>query len=196
MESLKRNLLIMGVPHSGTTIVAAMINALGWKYEETEYDYKRRWSHRWFINVNSSLIGHETGRNKMNEEKLKAIPGTIFTNLERMPKPFFINDTRLIFALKHWHCIIEKYNPILILITREKERLRHSFKRRSQYSKGKIAGKHGKSVLQLTEYANKSFEEWPGDKFTLNYTKISDAIELFDTKRKYTKSPNFGKSGI
>lgn len=193
---MKRNLLITGVPHSGTTIVAAMVNKLGWKYKETEYDYKRRWSHRWFVHINSSLASYEIHKDGMSEEELNIVPHTILTHLEMIPKPFFINDTRLIFALKHWHCTIEKYNPLLILVTREKERLRRSFKRRSQYVRGKIPGRRGKTVYQLTEIAQKSYDAWPGDKFMLNYTKLSDAIKLFDTKRKSTKSPNFGKSGI
>lgn len=199
MELVKPNVLISGVPHSGTSIVASMLRAMGWAYEEPDRHSERRSQHRWFTQCCSMLNNHISGKVKMSDKKLGETLIFMRKKVSEMKQPFILNDGRTIICMKYWVDILMPYNPVMIMLCRNKERLKRSFEARSQtlVVNGKtVPGKYGYDVYGLTDKANEAFDLWPGVKVKVNYDKIVEAIKLFDVSRQKAHGKKFGKSGI
>ena len=189
----KPNLILTGVPHSGTTIVAAMLNAMGWRYDETDSEYKKRYQYKWVVEANGALFMRKKEGAK---KEMLHILNDIKKGMDTAKKPFVINDPRLIFVLDYWHFVCETYDAALLMIARPKEALARSYKRRGQYNSRGEPGKYQYNIRQMTRIANDAFDKWPGFKVKVNYNKICSAIKLFDIARKKASHPKSGKGGI
>jgi hypothetical protein len=182
----KPNIILLGVGHSGTTIVTRMLFELGWNRNDADQGYAECNECR-KINADCHQLDY------FDYERARIAIG----NLQ---SPWLIKDPRYILTLDKWHESFLNYKldlPLVIWLTRNIVRVEQSYLKRglilNKNKKGKkvkltikgqtivgVPGFLGKSVRQLHDLAKKQFVRWDGPKVRLEYEHIKEAVKLFD----------------
>jgi len=157
VDTTKPNILVLGVGHSGTTILTRLIEALGWTCTGDE-EYAEDVTIR---TINQRL---RDGK-KVGEDEMQAA-------VEAMPEPWVLKDPRFADNLSKWLPVIRKLRrrPLLIWIRRNTEAVKESFRSR---------GERSHSVKQLLKDAERNFNDWPWSKIALDYEDLHKACCLW-----------------
>lgn len=155
----KPNLIIMGVAHSGTTILTRMLATLGWNALEAllpNAENIRVWE------ANQQLIAGETPN------------WTSIHDLVAGKSPWVIKDPHFCYTLDAWHPFRAAYNPHLIIIRRHRADVIASWCRRDEGLP---------DPAEHVDYAamrcQRQYEEWPGPKMVINYEDLRTAVSMF-----------------
>lgn len=163
---MKPNIIIIGVGHSGTSILSKMIGRMGWKLNDADEEFGESVSVR---NINDLLCQNEL----INYE--------VFINcLSKFRQPWIIKDPRFCETLHHWTEHMQEYKPLLIWITRDREATEKSYTRRGE---GRIL--RGVTREQNLKNVAKQFQQWPWSKIKISLEDLTNTIKLFDTQRPY-----------
>jgi hypothetical protein len=176
----KGNIIVMGVGHSGTTIITQMIAALGWNLLQPgrQFEHKRVRQ----LNTAASSVFGET-RQKLD---IKAA-GSVLRQCA-LSQPWIIKDPRFCTTLNQWVELLRPYNPLLVWIKRDDSEVEESWMRRLRARNAwrcderyrKNATEQTKSgIKRLTDSAEQQYEAWPMKKVVVDYKYIADAVELF-----------------
>lgn len=195
------NIVVMGVSHSGTSPLTEMLYRLGWRTQETNPHFRKRAETQWVKDYNGAIIKWQRGAPQNTFNDMQVLFEETVERVKNESQPWAIKDPRFVLTLHEWVRVFREaqVEPMLIALCRPKERLRSSFKRRSeQYTIDgvKQPGAYGKTIAQLVELMNNQFQIWPWVKLSVKYTAIRDAVQVFDTKREDIKNKNFGKAGF
>ena len=161
---MKKDIVILGVGHSGTTILSKMINRLGWALNDADEKYAESISVRC---LNELLCRGEY----VSSERMDNC-------LSQMKRPWVIKDPRFCETLNFWAKSFENYEPLLIWITRDRESLELSYARRKE---GLII--RGMTREQNLKNAAVNFQKWPWAKTKISLENLTNAVKLFDTIR-------------
>ena len=157
------SVVVMGVGHSGTTIVAQMLQALGWYAGPAEDD---PWcEHPGIREVNEA--GWAT-------RELDLDSG--WDHLEELATPWVIKDPRFVHTLDVWRPLLGKYKPTLVWVVRDLTDVAESYARRGEKYRGS-------NLEDLAQMALEQFESWPWGKVRIEYENIAAAVSLFDLAR-------------
>ncbi len=184
------NIIIMGVAHSGTSIMAGMLYKLGWKTEETDGKLLKYGESSWI-----KYFNHEFRTKKMEGKKKKKFQVKLVDKLVSLSEPYVLKDARFCYLLHHWivPIALSGTNPILVYITRDIDRIKHSFEVRDEMENGLVAP--GKVVEELIKMAEESYRLWPLLKCKIRYEDMVEAVKLFDVDRNDIDNKNVGKAG-
>jgi|TARA_Y100000034_G_C6853377_1_gene387433 hypothetical protein len=157
--------VILGVGHSGTTIVVRMLHAMGWKQADSNSNYREM--HR-ACKVNckyltSGVFDEAEARVSVNYED-----------------GWVMKDPRLVITLPLWRDILVEKRVLLLHIERQIEDVKQSYIDRSLVNRDGEPALYGKTVDELTLLGRQRYEEWEGDKLSLHYDQIAVAASLFD----------------
>ena len=157
------SVVVMGVGHSGTTIVTRMLESLGWYAGPAADD-------PWL---------EHPGIRDVNEQSWSTLDvdlNSALDHLDDLATPWVIKDPRFVHTLDRWYPILGKHQPTLVWVVRDLSDVADSYARRGETYRGGDLGK-------LADMAKAQFESWPWAKVRIDYEKIADAISLFDLAR-------------
>lgn len=164
------NIIVFGVGHSGTTLLAKMLFALGWNQGESpdaaDEDYGE---HRKIRECNRYVLEH------------KAIPPEAEAVLRDLKSPWAIKDPRFVITLSSWQPVFASglgQLPVLLWSIKELEEVTRSHAIRGEMVNGK-PGSHDHTVEELWQLAAEHYSNWPGAKLRLSYQQIAIAASLF-----------------
>ena len=158
-----RSVVVMGVGHSGTSIVSKMLQALGWYGGPADEEY-----------------GEHPGVRDVNEAGWRSHDidlSAAFDHLDDLAGPWVIKDPRFVHTLDLWLPILGRHKPTLVWVVRDAQRVAASYVSREESTRD------GLTVEELERMAKKQFDAWPWGKVRVDYENIADAIGLFDLVR-------------
>lgn len=160
---MKPNVIVLGVGHSGTTILTRMLIALGWNGNDADEAYAESVSIR-----------------EMNEHAWRygLLPSRAAEQVERLRTPWVLKDPRFCETLHLWTPLLIEKKPALIWITRNPDATEASYRKR-----GEGAVIRGKTRQQNRRNAARQYADWPFAKLHISLEQITAAVELFDTQR-------------
>lgn len=194
------NMVVMGVSHSGTSPLTEMLYRLGWKTQEPNPHFRRRAETAWVKAYNTPLIKWQRGEAEANEEDKKRLFDQTVERVCKEPQPWAIKDPRFVMTLHEWVKVFEAANvqPVLLALCRPKERLRASFRRRSEKvtrSGSRVPGAYGYTVEQLVHLFNTQFDIYPWMKLSISYNRLIKAVGVINPSRDKVGNKQFGKAG-
>ena len=160
------NIIILGVGHSGTTILTQMLNSLGWDIGDAD---ERYWESVKVREINRAVYSGEAGVH-INEN--------FFAEFK---EPWVIKDPRFVWTLSYWAKVFQSQLgelPLVLFLQREKADVLNSYKKRGE--------KEPYYQLKL-DSAKAKYEAWPGPKCTIDYEDIATSCELFKKPLKPIK---------
>ena len=165
------NVVVLGVGHSGTTILTRMLHHAGWQSGDADQQYAESVSIR-----------------AMNRKALRAgrLPTGAEQLIRRFPAPWAIKDPRFVQTLRYWLPIFAKSNrpPALLMIRRAHEDVVSSYQRRN--TNGDIDA----MVSHRQRQCDSEYSRWPWSKLTVQYEDIGRAARLFRPTASGEKHPN------
>lgn len=165
-----RNVIVLGVGHSGTTILTKMLHSLGWNIShDNDPEYFEPVT---FREANKFIL------------KNKTLPENVDSLLGAIPSPWAIKDPRLTTTLSHWIAAFKKYDPLLLWIQRDIEEVVKSYERRGELDANGLFAETEATVQGMFRRAEKGFTEWSGHKMIVRYEDIQAAISLWSPSEK------------
>ena len=175
----RQDAIVLGVGHSGTTILTRMMGKLGWHLNDADKDFAESVAVR---AVNAKCVPDPFGKTKRTKgdfDEQAAMEAVIW-----MQCPFVIKDPRFVFTLNCWAKIWGGHPPLLVYVVKNLERVKASYRKRNEmYAPDGSEGMYGHTVEELAALAERQFELWPGPKVRISYEQIAAAARLFDPKR-------------
>ena len=175
---LKPCVVVMGVGHSGTSILAKMLHAAGWEPGDADRPYGESLSIR-DLNIQIQKTGEFPDQ---TAQKL----------LTQLPRPWAIKDPRFVMTLHHWLPVFSELErpPVLVRIVRDPRDVEASYHRRN------VRGDIRAMVQQRIEMCQNQYENWPWMRMTIQYEQLGRAAALFDFDRMAgSKTESLPKSG-
>lgn len=169
------NIIVFGVGHSGTTVLARIINTLGWniKGPRTSVD-TTHWECANMVEVNAAYLGEiqdgkrtdrcEPGSAEFREGDARYI-------FKHLPKPWVVKDPRLVWCFDQWLRVFEdtlEELPLMVYLTRNSAALARSYSKEGQPA-------HTQMLLEEQVRAQRVFDEYEGPKFHLEFEAIVTA---------------------
>lgn len=154
------NIVVMGVGHSGTSILSKMLMQCGYNKNDSDEEYGESVSVR---EVNDRMFTNSHTLHHMQ------------TAMDNMLEPWVIKDPRFVYHLDKWATLFAKDPPLLVWIKRDTEAVRESYLRR--YGKDNL-------VVKRLALAQDQYNRWPWHKITINYEDIAQAVQMFQFVRK------------
>ena len=158
----KPNVIILGVGHSGTTILTRMYEAEGWNLGPADKEYAEHPEIR-------SLSRDARTTGQLDRDAARAA-------LESLPQPWCVKIPGFVHTLHLWTPVLAEMGlrPDLIWIVRDPDAVRASYVRR---------GTRPEVVEPRFAAAREQFDRWPWHKCRRDYEAIGKAVGLFDVQR-------------
>ena len=157
--------IVLGVGHSGTSILVRMMHAAGWEAVDADRQFAESVSVR-KLNQFVQRFGYLP-------------PGRARRLLAALPSPWAVKDPRFVTTLHHWlpHLNLLGQQPALVRIVRRPEDILASYRRRG------AAGDLETLVRLRTRQCQEQYERWPWAKMTIEYERLGAAASLFEKDR-------------
>ncbi len=164
------SIIILGVGHSGTSVLTKMLFELGWKPNQADSQYCEETR---FRELNIKLL-----------EELRP-PEELQTFIRQLEQPFALKDPRFVLTWRLWLSAFasEGIEPLLLYIVREATALEESYKVRRILVDGQ-PGSFNHPVTELRHKADEAFQQWPYGKLCFSYESIRRAVAAFSVARK------------
>lgn len=161
-EPDKPNVIVLGVGHSGTSILSKLLFSLGWQGGDADTEYGESVEVR---DLNEKLI--HTG---------KFCSDAAQRALERR-EPWVIKDPRFFGTLPRWISAFAKLRrpPVLLWLQRNSQAVAASYVRRGEMTEDQALANVENRLL----YARYHFERWPWEKVAVRYEDLKTAVKLF-----------------
>lgn len=186
--TIKPNIILLGVGHSGTTVVTKMLFKLGWQCNDANPKFAE-------ANECQKVNDLAAGARDLFDDTGHFDYDRAASAIAKLRQPWVIKDPRFVFTLQNWRAVfpsVELNLPLVIWLTRDIKRVERSYINRGilldnvhrlvkDDSKIGKAGLFGLTVQELYNLAEEQFSKWQGPKMKLEYEKIREAVKLFDT---------------
>jgi len=171
---VRPNLVVVGVGHSGTTILTKMLQALGWCAVGADARYLENTKVR------------EANRQALTKETLPVVLIADIINELNENEPWVIKDPRFTVTLYLWKNVFTRLNsfPVVINISKDLSSVKDSYIRRKEIVKGKPGNKWkgaltGFTVDEQVEMLDTQLAAWQFPVIDLNYSQLKEATNLF-----------------
>ncbi|SOR28223.1 protein of unknown function [Methylorubrum extorquens] len=168
----KPDVIIIGVGHSGTSILANVMFQLGWERNDAD-----------------EVFCESVGMRELNDlYRSGTFESDIYDRaqhyLTQLRSPFALKDPRLTFTLPLWTQTVASLpqQPVLLKITRDRSQVAKSYQDRGELFEG-APGMYGRSLDQLFHEMNDNFDQWPYRKCEIQYEDLVAAAQLVGTQR-------------
>lgn len=165
------NLLLFGVGHSGTSVVAKMLGALGWNLGEADG------------------FGEDVPVRRLNEQLRQgrpADPRTMTQTFRRLASPWLVKDPRFVLTLREWMPVFATWppaeRPVLLFMTRDIAKVERTYEAYGELKNGS-PGMYGRTVRELAALASEGYQAWPDRKIHFEFEQIIEAGRLFNVNR-------------
>jgi hypothetical protein len=168
------NILIVGVGHSGTSVLTKMLGCLGWHTPAADEEFAECVPLR---DANDQALIHGA---------LPAAAEAIVAELDRH-SPWVAKDPRLCLTLPLWWPLFRDNPPLVLHLEKQREQVEASFHRRGTQKHGEASIRYvqGSPRYKLDElYASleDSLRAWPYPVVTVHYDQIAAASQLFQAR--------------
>jgi tetratricopeptide (TPR) repeat protein len=154
------NIIVLGVGHANTSITVRQLHALGWFAGDADREYAESVSIR---EINHRLLSGQI----VPREEMDAA-------LAALPQPWAVKDPRFAYgAVGSWMRAFERYRPLLLWVTKDRNQVLASFARR---------GENADHLDTWLAYCATQFDAWPWSKLKLDAAEIRAACELWRSK--------------
>ncbi|MBL9084825.1 MAG: glycosyltransferase family 2 protein [Planctomycetales bacterium] len=163
------NVVILGVGHSGTSILAKLLGAAGWKCHDADPEFQESITAR---EVNIDFLE----RRDFDVEKALSV-------IDRAG-PWLLKDPRFVFTLGRWKALFARQSrqPTLVWITRELPEVIASYRRR-----GELLNVDADRILQKRFLrAERQFEDWPWAKLKIRYEDLQGCAQFLRESWRYS----------
>jgi glycosyltransferase involved in cell wall biosynthesis len=160
----KPNVVVLGVGHSGTTILTRMLHAAGWNTPDADEEFEEC---VWMREMNLELI--HLGRFNASHAMRR---------VKELPQPWAVKDPRFVSTLNVWTPLFAELEnpPALVRVVRNSDDVKRSYLRRG--FRGNI---HDIIDLRLRQ-CEKQYANWPWARLTVQYEQLRTAAGLFTQK--------------
>ena len=160
----KPNIVVLGVGHSGTSVLTRMLQAAGWNAPGSDREFSEC---VWMRDLNVKLI--QTGL--FDAERA-------MQRLSRMPQPWAVKDPRFVFTLNYWTSLFAELEnpPTLVRIVRNPDEVKRSYLRRG------FRGNVHELIDQRIRLCERQYEKWPFARLIVQYEQLATAASLFSQK--------------
>lgn len=173
-EMDRPNLVVLGVGHSGTTVLTRMLVDLGWNACDADQEYCESVSVREQVNR-----PHVERRECFNLQRAREV-------LAVLPQPWVIKDPRFVKCLNMWLPAFSELEnpPELLWITKDIEAVKESYRRRHELVRASgEPGSFGCTVERLFELAEQQYHDWPWRKLQISYENLATACARFSPRK-------------
>lgn len=177
MHSNLPNIFVLGVGHSGTSIIAKMLYAFGYNKNAADDQFCEDTS---FRNIHGRWLSFGFADKKTGDEFHKTVNHDIENFINGIQRPFALKDPRFVLFADIWgqHPLVKKDNSCLLYITKDRDSVAESYISRGEVLNG-IPFCHGKYLSDLHDIAHDQFLKWPGMKLHISYENLKNAVALF-----------------
>jgi hypothetical protein len=160
------NIVVLGVGHSGTSVLAKMLFVSGWDRKDADEEFGESIAIR---DLNVKFL--DTGVFDA-QAAAKSLEGS---------QPWAIKDPRFVMTLSNWIAVFAGLTepPLLLWLRREIGEIAKSYVRRNETLGGDI----DRIVRKRLSMASALFDVWPWKKVVIDYEQIRAAVALFDVGR-------------
>lgn len=174
--SERRNILLTCVPHSGSTVITRMIHLIAGHFHgpEDDHDYWRRAECRWTKIPSTKLMMEWEQKVPQSDDDLQFRVADFAIRTDQWePQPWIIKDTSFWASMNYLGPALSALpcRPMLLLVTRDPERIRSSYHRRGQLH-GLDQHNPPLTIQAMEEAARLGYEAYPGDKATLAFESV------------------------
>lgn len=161
----KPNIIVLGVGHSGTSVLTSMLHAGGWSAADADEAFCESRSIR---RLNQGI--EKTGT--LPHRQAKAA-------LSALPQPWAIKDPRFVSTLHLWTPLLMSMErkPVLLRVRRDRDSLLHSYLRR------RARGDVPQRIDQLLALCQRQYERWPWIRLSIEYELLAAAVSCFSRQR-------------
>ena len=163
MKPSRPDVVVLGVGHSGTSILAKMLHGAGWQAGDADVEYSESVSVR---SLNGACLRHGW---------LDRDAAT--RSLAKLPSPWCVKDPRFVTTLDKWLPIFAdmSHPPLLVWITRDSDAVAASYVSRGE---APVDSVHGLVAERLAS-AGRQYALWPWRKVAVEYERLAEAAGLF-----------------
>lgn len=168
---MKPDLIILGVGHSGTSVLARMLFGLGWEANDADQPYAES---RQFRRLNERVLFGA------DPDAWREAAGRFLRELRR---PWALKDPRFVVTWRYWLSVPDVSSAALLWITKDLAAVRKSYERRGERLPDGRIGLYGRTLEELFAAAEACFAAWPGPKLRIGYEQLAAAVSCFDSRR-------------
>lgn len=199
------NIILMSLPHAGSTVVAKMISMIGWWTDDCEQAYSERCEHKRLVQLNDSVNNHLRGL----DVDLSGVSDDLDSYVAEMDSrasggdfkgwiakdPRWCNTIRYLKGIPGGKSLFGRPDVLLLYLERSCGDVQRSLKTRDQLVDGE-PGIFGLGLDMLWSHAEEAYDEWLGpNKIRLSYEDVKSAVDIFDVTRNSYKHPDRGRAG-
>ena len=167
------NVVVVGVGHSGTTILTKMLGLLGWNTPQADNRYCE---HVGMRGANRAALRTQ----RLPQPRLQRIMAQLKTQT-----PWVVKDPRLSVTLDLWVPGFTQIGlPTLCWIQKDLAAVKRSYLKRNEKIRG-VAGnrwngsRRGYTVDEQWELLTAQVGQWPGPVITIQYDQLAEVTSLF-----------------
>jgi hypothetical protein len=173
-QDYRPNIIVIGVGHSGTTIISKVLEALGWNLPGADARYAE---HTRIRDANTVAL-RQGGLQKHAKDIVRQLAQV---------QPWVVKDPRFTVTLALWEEVFARDAqpmPTLLWIKKDLAKVKKSYNRRGERV-GKVAGnrwrgaKRGYTVDEQFKMVGDQFCNWSGPTISLEYDQLAAAAAMF-----------------
>lgn len=171
------DVVVFGVGHSGTSLLAKMMHTLGWNPNDADSSFAE------------SVRMREINRQLLAGAPLPAQMAASLEFVRSLSRPFAVKDPRLVETLSHWNDVFAalQLSPMLIMVERDYEAVAQSYTDRNELVRGR-PGTRNRTLDEMLELAEANYARWPYPKLKIRYENLVEAALLVKTRRAMRKT--------
>jgi hypothetical protein len=170
------DLVVVGVGHSGTTILTQLLGKFGWNLPHADHRYAEH------IKIRSH------NRYYLRNHKLKSAAADVLTELKG-DQPWAIKDPRFTVTLHSWIPVFIQLDiePVLVWVKRDLDAVKQSYLRRREIVRGGPGNRwngasRGYTVDEQWHLIQEQVQNWPWHTFEVEYEQLAVAAEMFKNR--------------
>lgn len=179
VTNFRPNFVVVGVGHSGTTILMRMLEQLGWNVPNADEAYAE---HTAIREHNRYALAHDGLGD--------AEPITKLLQQLNQHKPWAVKDPRFTVTLPLWQPYFHALGadaPVLVHIKKDTKAVKASYLKRGELVRGRPGNRwqgapRGLNVEEQLAYMAQTLKTWSGPFITIDYSQIAAATRLFQPR--------------
>lgn len=168
--------IILGVGHSGTSVLARIHWKAGWHFDGSQRSYAHFVEPAWCVPYTGMITRHNRGSPRDDDLSIAQAAQRVVDGFAASKRPTVVKDPRFVVALPHLAGLLSVEPQCeLLMIRRSFEQLTPCYLRRNQRVAGQ-PGVYGLTLPVLCKLAEQAYEQWPGTKWAVEYDRLCELI--------------------
>lgn len=173
----KPSIVMIGLPNSGTSIMAKLYNVLGWNFEP-DHEVQKKYMHLGWVSRPSTICARYADPDAIRKAKAELQQG-----FEAAATPVIAKQHNLSWCLDVFTKIILTIEPeaVLVLVEKDIALVRRSTQLRLHRDDPNI-GWMRRSITAWAHAARHQYDKWPASKRVVRYAIVQEAVSRQDSE--------------